>query len=133
MIDSLLRLRVLIHRRRKSVDLIFDQLHISGTGTNSNADTFGGLAGFFDLVFFQGDRFDLALHIHPDTIVLAAIDDAIVLNDVAMRSKVLAAFWSEQDARLAATQDVIVTDHIVGVTVTEKGSKEYFCNSFNHF
>ena len=53
-------------------------------------------------VALQGDRLGLPLHVDADAAVAAAVDDAVVLQTIAVRRERLAALGTEQDADLAA-------------------------------
>src|SRR5206468_7029915 len=85
----------------------------------AHADAPGRAARVADLVLRQRHRLRLALHIDADPRFPAAVHDAIVLQPIAVGRERLAALGPEQHSDLAAAQDLVVADQVLGVAVAD--------------
>jgi len=93
-----LRLAQIKHRRAEPFDGVIGQFNVARAFADLHAHAIRRPARFADLVGDEFNVLDFALNIDGDRIVAAGVDDAVVLERVAVRRIVVAAFGTEQDA-----------------------------------
>ncbi len=109
--------------RREPFNLVGRHRDRAGPGADADADPVHRPARLAQVVGGQGDRLGFALHVDADALVRPAVHDAVALQPVAVRRERLAALRPEQHADLAAAQDRVLPDEVVGVAVADGNAR----------
>ena len=108
-----------LNLHRHTANVVVLQPDSAGVGAHANADTLLGAARLLDGIVSNGHIRCLALDINSNAILGTAVDDAIVLQEIAIGSESRSSFGTEEHADPAAAAHLVVADDIVPIPVAE--------------